>query len=113
MTLDILVKNIGARVLTPKELSNIQINRVYAGDKMSELLNEASDDTLLVTNLNSEQLIRIAQLMDVPAICLVRGITPHLEVIDKLSRCSTVLLSSPMGMFETCGKLYCCFLNET
>jgi len=112
MTLDILVKNIGAHVLTPKDLSTIEINRVYAGDKMSDLLNEASDDTLLVTNLSSEQLIRIAQLMDVPAICLVRGVFPQAEVIEKLSLCNTVLLSSPLGMFETCGKLYCCFLDE-
>ena len=32
-------------------------------------------DTLLVTSLNNNQLIRVAELMDVPGICLVSGWT--------------------------------------
>ena len=42
------------------------VEKIYAGDRVSDLLNEASDRTLLVTNLMSLQMIRVAELMDVP-----------------------------------------------
>ena len=50
-----------------------QIAKIYAGDRVSDLLDQASDTTLLVTNLMSLQLIRLAELMDVPAVCFVNG----------------------------------------
>jgi hypothetical protein len=51
MKLDKIAEAIGATIITPSDISKIEIRHVYAGDKMSDLLNEASDDTLLVTNL--------------------------------------------------------------
>jgi hypothetical protein len=113
MTLDMIVQKIGARILTASDTSKIEIHRVYAGDKMSDILNEVSCDTLLVTNLNTQQLIRVAELMDVPGICLLRDTVPSRDIIDAVEECGTVFLSSPYGMFETCGKLYHCFLNSS
>jgi len=49
------------------------IDRVYAGDRISDLLAHASRQTLLVTNLSSALLVCAAELMDVPAVCLVGG----------------------------------------
>ena len=61
MLLDTIVHKIGARVLTPYNIVKMDIRRVYAGDKMSDILNEVSNDTLLVTSLNNQQLIRVSQ----------------------------------------------------
>ena len=73
--LDELARHIGAqhrrRASSCRSASS---TKIYAGDRVSDLLNEASDRTLLVTNLMSLQMIRVAELMDVPGICFVNGV---------------------------------------
>jgi len=120
MKLSEIAAKLGARVLTRGPmgaqtagnaiLDDVEIKRVYAGDKMSDLLNAASSDTIVVTHLNNQQLIRAAELMDIPAICLLHGIVPDDDFIKALGRIGTILMSSPYGMFETCGHLFQ-FLN--
>jgi redox-sensing transcriptional repressor len=100
-----LASGIGAQLLT-KSTGSCEICKIYAGDRVSDLLNEASDKTLLVTNLMSEQLIRLAELMDVPAICFVNGTRPEAGLIKRADDSGTILLVSPIGVFETCGRIY-------
>ena len=105
MKMDELGRRIGAKVLTPGPL-DAQITRIYAGDRVSDLLNEASSQTLLVTNLANLQMLRVAELMEVPGICFVDGVEPDQEVVDLASQNHTMLMVSPVGVFETCGLIY-------
>jgi redox-sensing transcriptional repressor len=105
MRLDDLARRIGARVLTPGP-ADARITRIYAGDRVSDLLNEASSTTLLVTNLANLQMLRVAELMEVPGICFVDGVEPDQEVIELATRNHTMLMVSPVGVFETCGLIY-------
>ena len=84
------------------------VTRVYAGDRVSDLLREASPTTLVVTHLASPQLLRVAELMDLPGICFVRGHRPDAAVAAAATRHGVVLLVSPLGLFETCGRLQAC-----
>jgi redox-sensing transcriptional repressor len=106
MKLEELATNIGARVVTPGRPGGTAVARVYAGDRVSDLLNEASDKTLLVSNLASVQMLRVAELMDVPGICFVNGIEPDGEMIQLAQDNDTLLMVSPQGVFETCGLIY-------
>ena len=112
MLLDTIVHEIGAKVLTPYNIVKTDIRRVYAGDKMSDILSEVSNDTLLVTSLNNQQLIRVSELMDIPVICLIGNMVPDRNILAAFEGCGTVFISSPYGMYETCGRLYHCFLDE-
>lgn len=103
-----LIGRIDAKVLTSPPSRDIEIKRVCAGDRISDLLSEGTTETLLVTNLTGAQILRVAELMDVPAICLLNGAAPEAEVIGAAARHGTALLVSPFGMFETCGRLYEC-----
>jgi redox-sensing transcriptional repressor len=105
MKLDDLAGRIGATVLTPGP-PDARITRIYAGDRVSDLLNEASSTTLLVTNLANLQMLRVAELMEVPGVCFVEGVTPDKDVVDLASTNHTMLLVSPAGVFETCGLIY-------
>ena len=105
MKLDTLAKNIGANVLNNGNSADIEVDRIYAGDTMSDLLNEASATTLLVTNLVNPQLIRIVDIMDVPGICFLNGVIPEPELIDTAIKCRTMIIVSPYNMFETCRRL--------
>ena len=106
MKLEDLAQDIGARVITPGRPGGTEIARIYAGDRVSDLLNEASDRTLLVSNLASVQMLRVAELMDVPGICFVNDVEPDAEVVDLARQNGTLLLVSPAGVFETCGLIY-------
>jgi len=105
MKLDDLALRIGAKVLTPGP-AEARITRIYAGDRVSDLLNEASSTTLLVTNLANLQMLRVAELMEVPGICFVEGVEPEREVVELAARNHTMLMVSPVGVFETCGLIY-------
>ena len=106
MTVSEIAEAIGARVLNPEVPTQACIDAVYAGDRMSDLLSHASPTTLVVTNLASHQLMRAAALMDVPAICLLHGVEPAPEVVAAAGEHGTAVLVSPLGMFETCGRIY-------
>lgn len=106
MKLEDLAHDIGARIVTPGRPGGTEIARIYAGDRVSDLLNEASDQTLLVSNLASVQLLRVAELMDVPGICFVDDVEPDADVVELARQNGTLLLVSPAGVFETCGLIY-------
>jgi redox-sensing transcriptional repressor len=106
MRLQELARKIGARILTPHPETAGEVTRIYAGDRVSDLLNEASDQTLLVTNLANLQMVRVAELMEVPAICFVDGVDPAPEIVDLAAENGTLLMVSPLGVFETCGLIY-------
>lgn len=106
MKLKDLAKRIGAQILTPEVGDDAEITRIYAGDRVSDLLNEASDKTLLVTNLANLQMVRVAELMEVPGICFVDGTDPGRDIIDFAAANGILLMASPLGVFETCGLIY-------
>jgi hypothetical protein len=101
-----LAEKIDARIFTYPDLAeSIGIERYYAGDRMSELLNEASSYTLLVSNLSNPHLLRVAVLLDAPCICLLNGAEPNLDLVNTALENGKVLMVSPTDMAETCHRL--------
>jgi hypothetical protein len=79
-----------------------EIAGAYAADTMSDLIAHAAPDTLLVTSLDNNQLLRVAELMDVPGIC----IAPAGDAARRLSPSTgTALLFSRVGLEQTCALL--------
>ena len=109
MNLTDLIRRIGVKALTSGAMPDAEIKRIYAGDRISDLLSQGDTETLLVTNLTGVHIPRAAELMDVPAICLLNGVSPEPELTKVAERNGMVLLVSPYDMFETCGRLYTCF----
>jgi hypothetical protein len=112
MKLASLAEKIGARRLTPGRNVSVAVDQVYAGDRISDLLNAAGEHALIVTNLASNQLTVMAGLLDVPSICLVNGQTPDDGMLRSAQEHSTAILVSPAGVFETCGRIYRCLTEE-
>ena len=108
MTVQALALTIGASLVLPGKNPACGIDRIYAGDRMSDLLEQASPSTLLVTRLANPHLFRLAELMDVPAICLVRDAPPEAELLQAAGACGSALLVSAAGMEQTCRLLEQC-----
>jgi len=106
MELRELAARIGARMIGGNDRPIITIKRVYAGDRISDMLAQESEGTLVVTNLVGTPLLKAAELMDLPAICLVNGTTRAPDMEQAAERHGIVLLISPFDMFGTCGRLF-------
>ncbi len=101
-----LAVKIGASILTGGQGADVEVQHVYAGDRISDLLDQAGSNTLLVTNLSSAQLIDLAELMDSPGLCLVNNCQVGRDALDAAARRGTVIVLSPVGIYETCGRMY-------
>lgn len=110
MNIEELAAEIGATVVVPGQ-DVASIERVYAGDRVSDLLNHAGQGTLIVSNLPGTQLARLADLMDLPALCLVDGAAAEPAAAAAGLR-GTAVLVSRAGLFETCGLIYRCLQQE-
>jgi len=106
MRLSAVARSLGAQTFASGSDVEVSGSRVCAGDRISDLLNDAADCVVLVTNLTGSQLVRVAELMDVPAVCLVSGQLPDAATIEAAREHRRWLMVSPLGLFETCGRLY-------
>jgi hypothetical protein len=105
MRLEQLARQIEARLIVPSRPEDREISRVYGGNTMSDLIANAAADTLLVTALCNTQLIRVAELMDVPAICLVDGNFPAPDLAAHARESGAALLVAPGSLQKTLDSL--------
>lgn len=107
MKLSEVVSCIGAEVLFGENLLDVvEIENAYASDLMSDVLAFAWPGTLLMTGLTNVQIVRTAQMLDIPAVIFVRGKRPQEEAVALAKNVKIPLLLSSMSMYETCGLLY-------
>ncbi|NLN93830.1 MAG: hypothetical protein GX130_11060 [Candidatus Hydrogenedens sp.] len=106
MALTTLVEALGARVFVDTNLEECLIEQVFAGDRMSDLLGAVSERMLIITHLANQGMIRLVELMDASAICLLNGAPPCEALLEVAKETNTPLIVSPFGMYETCGIIY-------
>ena len=89
-----------------EDIADKEIRNVTAGDLMSEVLVFDLEDMLLVTSLNSEQVLRTADMVDAVGVVLVNGKEPSDAMVSLARDQGTALLSTPRSMFEACAVLH-------
>jgi predicted transcriptional regulator len=77
-----------------------------ASDLMSDVLSLAEAGSLLLSGLTNPQVIRTAEMVEICAICLVRGKKPEEATIRLAEEMGIPLLSTKLPMYEACGRLY-------
>lgn len=108
MKLRDVIKAVEAHVIVGEDKLDLDVQRAFAADLMSDVLAFATENSLLLTGLINSQVIRTAEMVDIAAILFVRGKFPRREAIE-LARISGIpLLTTPYILFETCGRLYQC-----
>ena len=83
---------------------DVEIVSACGADLMSDVMAFVKDQVLLLTGLINVQVVRTAVLMDIEAICFVRGKTPNQEMIDMAKENGVVLLKTRLPLFLACGK---------
>jgi predicted transcriptional regulator len=95
-----------AECLLPDVDLSREVDGAFASDLMSDVLRYDLVQGLLVTGLANPQAIRTAEMADATAVLLARGKVPTPEMIQLAEETDIPLLSTPITMFETCGRLY-------
>ncbi len=99
-------KALEAELIEGTAQDNIEILSACGADLMSDVMAFVKDQVLLLTGLINVQVIRTALLMDIQAICFVRGKKPNQEMIALAKENDIVLYTTKLPLFLACGKLY-------
>jgi predicted transcriptional regulator len=101
------VKNIlEAEVIVGTDLLGEDVTIACGCDLMSDVLSYVKPGALLLTGLCNTQVVRTAEMADLRAICFVRGKKPSQETIEMAESKNIPLLTTPLLLFESCGRLH-------
>lgn len=100
---------IKAEALTGEDdaaLSRKEVRTAFGSDLMSDVLAFVKDQSLLLTGLINSQVIRTAEMMDILAVCFVRGKTPPEDVIELAKEKGITILRTEYTLYNASGRLY-------
>lgn len=98
-----------AEILTGESddaLAAKDIHTACGCDLMSDVLAFVKDQSLLLTGLINSQVIRTAEMMDISAVCFVRGKTPPEDAAELARDKGITLLTTSLPLYTACGILY-------
>ncbi|MDK2823633.1 MAG: hypothetical protein PWQ67_1090 [Clostridia bacterium] len=106
MQLNQLKELLKCEVLTNEDKLDIEVKQICAAELMSNVLTCIGTNTLLITGLNNMQVIRTAEMSDIPAVIFIQGRKPNAEVIKLAQDKGIVILVTEYSLFTSCGILY-------
>ena len=95
-----------AEVLTANADLDREPQFVRASDLMSDVLSAGHFEGILITGLTNAQSVRTAHMVELEAICYVRGKKPGEETIQLAQDKDIILMATDFTMFKACGILY-------
>lgn len=87
-------------------LEDIRVEWCYSADLMSDVLAQPRPYGLLLTGLTNPQVVRTADMVDIKAVCFVRGKQPEADTIALAKQNGILLCATKLGMFDASGILY-------
>jgi predicted transcriptional regulator len=114
LTLGDIANVLEAKTLCCEEqLASLEIDGAFASDLMSDVLAFCAPGAFLITGLTNIQIVRTAQMLDIPAVLFVRGKCPLEDTISLARDAGIPLVRSSHNMFHTCGLLYAMGVKPT
>jgi hypothetical protein len=106
MQLAAIKETLKATVIVGDDKLEMNIEAGAGGDLMSDLLRRPMNGVLVLSGLNSLQLIRTAVITGVAALVVVRGKVPDPAMVAEARLHGLPVLSTPFTMFTACGRLF-------
>lgn len=106
MLLKDIYKILNCHSLTDEKLLDKEIEYCFGSDLMSDVLRYARTGSLLLTGITNNQVLQVAEIMDLKGIIFVRGKKPEEAVISQANKRGLPLLATENLMFDSCGILY-------
>jgi predicted transcriptional regulator len=106
MLLSEIKKLLNCNYFSSEDLLKKDIKYCFAADLMSDVLKYARTGSLLMTGLTSNQILQVAEILDLSGIVFVRGKIPDKDIISVAEARKIPLLSTKLLLFDSCGILY-------
>ncbi|MGI6192973.1 MAG: hypothetical protein ACOYI3_05375 [Christensenellales bacterium] len=106
MKLSRIIELLDAKILGGQADGDLEIASAFGSDMMSDVLAFDVENTLLLTGLVNQHVIRTAELLDVKCVLFVRGKTVPKEVIQQAEDAGICLLHTSKTLYVSCGILY-------
>lgn len=106
MTLLEVKSILDAQLVCGEELLDSPVNTACGSDMMSDVLAFVKDQSVLLTGLVNNQVVRTAEMMDIVCVVFVRGKKPNQDMLELARDRGIVLMSTSYRMFTACGLLY-------
>ncbi|HPD55967.1 MAG TPA: DRTGG domain-containing protein [Smithellaceae bacterium] len=97
---------LNADVIAGEEKLDMEVKTAFGADLMSDVLAFAKAGSMLLTGLTNTQVVRIANVLDIAAIIIVRGKKLPAETVELAKELHIPVLSTKFILFETAGRLY-------
>lgn len=96
----------GRFIVEGRNKDTLEIQSVCGSDMLSDALRYALKGALLITSLNQSQVIRTAEIADIPVVLVVLGkpIPEDMRLFALEKQISVI--STHHSLFTACGKLY-------
>jgi len=102
-----VVRLLDAEVLCGSDQMSREVSSACASDMMSDVLAFAHDeDSLLLTGLLNQQVIRTAEMKDILCVCFVRDKRPDEAIIGLAQEKGIIVMRTSYRLFEASGLLY-------
>ncbi len=106
MKISTMKELLGAEVVCCEDMLGRHVYSACGSDMMSDVLAYGQGQSLLLTGLLNQQVIRTAEMLDMRCIIFVRGKTPAEEVLTLAREKGIAVISTQRGMFTASGLLY-------
>ena len=106
MKISTIKELLNAEVLCCEEKIGSHVYSACGSDMMSDVLAYVKDQMVLLTGLVNPQVVRTAEMMDMPCVVFVRGKQPDETIVALAKDRGIVLMTTPHRMFTACGLLY-------
>lgn len=100
-----IIDVLDAEIIVASDLET-EIKTACASDMMSDVLAFVKEQSALITGLMNPQVVRTAEMMDMPCIVFARGKEPDESIISLAQARNITLLKTNKRMFTACGLLY-------
>lgn len=106
MTMKEIVSLLNGQMLYGEEDSSLRFTTAFSSDMMSDVLAYGHDQSLLITGLMNQQVIRTAEMVDMHCVIFVRGKKPGQDILDLAREKDIAVISTAYGLFTASGLLY-------
>mgnify|MGYP002518502900 CR=1 FL=1 len=111
MTVNDIKEILEAEIICRDDLLEREVNSACGSDMMSDVLAFVKEQAVLLSGLVNPQVIRTAEMMDIVAVCFVRGKTPPEDVIElakekDIRKEETDVLGMPC--YDSCLEFFFC-----
>ena len=105
MTVKEIIDQLGLQCLNEANL-DAEVSGAYASDLLSDVMGNARSGQVWITMQTHKNVTAIASLKDIPAVILVRGGVPDIDMLEHAREEDICILVSKEMTYQVCGKLY-------